>query len=734
MKQTIRTIFMLWLVAVSLHASVDIVVGASRQKSALQPEMQKLRTLLAAEVPAGKIRIIPSSHPVWKWRLAVTGIATEGQARRLLAKLRSRYADAYLLRPDKKRLRDSVKEGEAAAKKDQTIEINFTNLKIVDFIKMVSKITGKNILISEPVEGNVEFVGTRPIPESKLVTLLNQVLASKKLTLLDSGDGYMRVVRSAEAVRSGPPLANRTDIEQIQTEIIPLGSLKVMDVIKQANALISKSGKVSVSNDTNTLIVTDYPANIRVIKEIVRTLSAQNSSDKTIRYVRFQHVDVDSVYSKVSQMVRAYFSNFAKSKQVRVIESPSANSIILVGSRKSIARVIASVKAFDRSSDQKRKDIEMVLIKNTDAAEVVKVLSDLISSEAFSKNIDEMADVETLPVLKKGEKGPKGIAKPKSLAKAAEEGPRTAGNSDIKITYDKQLNAVMIFGTEQERRVLKKIIHQLDTERKQVYVKARILEINNQKASQIGMQYGIAGGVTDSSGLYALSTKIGLSDPTAGVTLANTLGLKIPDVSRIMALGAAISMLSQNGAADIISEPSILCINNEPSSIYVGKTISVVSQSSVATTTTDINRNVYRREDIGLTLDIVPRISSDNKVTLGIKIVSEDILPGSVIGLPKTTKRVVQTSAIVKNGESVIVGGMAREKVSKSREGVPILRNIPLMGKLFEREDVSHEKTTLVVVLTPFIINRSIDLSQLKEELGKLYTFEQSYAMKQLHR
>lgn len=408
MKQTIRTIFMLWLVAVSLHASVDIVVGASRQKSALQPELQKLRTLLAAEVPAGKIRIIPSSHPVWKWRLAVTGIATEGQARRLLAKLRSRYADAYLLRPDKKRLRDSVKEGEAAAKKDQTIEINFTNLKIVDFIKMVSKITGKNILISEPVEGNVEFVGTRPIPESKLVTLLNQVLASKKLTLLDSGDGYMRVVRSAEAVRSGPPLANRTDIEQIQTEIIPLGSLKVMDVIKQANALISKSGKVSVSNDTNTLIVTDYPANIRVIKEIVRTLSAQNSSDKTIRYVRFQHVDVDSVYSKVSQMVRAYFSNFAKSKQVRVIESPSANSIILVGSRKSIARVIASVKAFDRSSDQKRKDIEMVLIKNTDAAEVVKVLSDLISSEEFSKNIDEMADVETLPVLKKGEKGPKG--------------------------------------------------------------------------------------------------------------------------------------------------------------------------------------------------------------------------------------------------------------------------------------------------------------------------------------
>ena len=725
-------VLLLCCIAVNLHAGIDIVVKASRQKQALQSELHDLKTFLSGRVASDKIRIVPSPHPVWKWRLAVTALPDEETARRLLESVRTRYSDAYLLRERQNRHRQEAtkvskkKSEREPPKEDQTIEINFSNLKIVDFIKMVSRITGKNILISEQIEGNVEFVGTKPIRESKLITLLNQVLASKKMTLIDSGEGYMRVVRSSEAVRSGPPLASKTSIDQIQTAIIPLGSLKVMDVIKQANALISKSGKVSVSNETNTLVVTDYPANIKIIREIVSALSTQNSRDKTIRYIRFNHVDVDSVYSKVAQMVRAYFSNYAKSKQVRVIESPSANSIILVGSRNSIRKVVPSIKAFDQTSGKQRKDIEMVMVKNSDAAEVVKVLSDLISSEDFTKSIETMADSETLPVINPAKKG----VKEKGTTDERSDGPkrvRSAGNSNIKITYDKQLNAIMLFGTAQERRILKKIIHQLDTERKQVYVKARILEINNQKASQIGMQYGIAGGISDSSGLYALSTKIGLSDPTAGVTLANNLGLQIPNVSKILALGAAISLLSQNGAADIISEPSILCINNEPSSIYVGKTISVVSQSSVGSTTTDINRNVYRREDIGLTLNILPRISSDNKVTLGIKIVSEDILPGSVIGLPRTTKRVVQTSAIVKNGESVIIGGMAREKVSKRKEGVPILRNIPIMGKLFEREDISRDKTTLVLVLTPYIINKSIDLSRLKEELGKLYTFEQNY-------
>ena len=705
----------------TLSADIAVIAQASRTKSALQQTKTVLQRVLSDKVDPGHIRVIPSGHPIWKWRAAVTGFRTKAQAEQILHLVRSRYPDAYIYMQKTSDLKnDADMNTLAESDKDETIEINFTDLRIVDFIKMVSKITGKNILISEPVEGNVEFVGTRPIKAGKLLTLLNEVLASKKLTLVQSGEDYLRVVRSSDAVRSGPPLSGKTNIDQIQTALIPLGSLKVMDVIKQANALVSKAGKVTVSNDTNTLVVTDYPANIKTIRQIVSILNSQNSRDKTIRFVRFKEVDVDDVYAKIGQMVRAYFNSFAKSKQVRVIESPGTNSIVLVGSRRSIDKILPAVRSFDRAGSQKSKEIEMVLIRNTNAAEVVKVLQELISGNDFERNIETMVQTEESGKGKKTKKGPH-TDRIRTL-------PHKKNASDIKITYDKQLNAVMIFGTQAQRKVLKKIIRQLDRERKQVYVKARILEINNRKASQIGMQYGIAGGVTDSSGLYALSSKLGLSDPTVGISLANNLGLQIPNVSKIFALGAAISLLSQNGAADIISEPSILCINNEQSSIYVGKTISVVSESSVATTTTDINRNTYRREDIGLTLNILPRISSDNKVTLGIKITSEDILPGSVIGLPKTTKRVVQTSAIVKNGESVIIGGMAREKMSKRREGVPILRNIPIMGKLFEREDIEKEKTTLVVVLTPYIINRSIDLSRLKEQLGKLYTFEQNYA------
>ncbi len=101
--------------------------------------------------------------------------------------------------------------------------------------------------------------------------------------------------------------------------------------------------------------------------------------------------------------------------------------------------------------------------------------------------------------------------------------------------------------------------------------------------------------------------------------------------------------MHSSGAANVISEPSLLCVNNLESSLYVGKTESVITQQSVGATTTDLTKNTYTREDIGLTLKVKPRISHDNKVFMDIKVTLEDIAPGSQVGLPVTTKRDIST-------------------------------------------------------------------------------------------
>ncbi len=707
-----KIIFIISLLTAYIHADIQVIVKSAKDQNALFKEKNFLKQkVLGQSFQEYGVSVVPSSHTIWRYRLAVTGIKSWEEAKKILKKARKIYPDAYMLKQKSDKSFENIK----------TVEINFKNLSLKNFITLVAKATNKNILIPKRIEGKVNFVSTKPIREDQLLPMLNQTLLNNGYAMVDSKNGYLNIVKSSDSIRNAPPMLGESDLHEMQTAVLSCKNVKPIDVLKQAKALISKYGKISTANSNNALIVTDYPSNIKSIQNIINVLGRDTTT--TVKYISFKNIDIESAYPEIKKMISSFFRKQSRNQQIQLVKNENSNSIALVGDRRDIAKILPFIKKLDIGSDQKEKDIELVYVKNADAQSVSEILEELISNKSFKKNIDNISS------NKNGAKVKTRASKSGKIQPQKKEKGSIVKNSEgPNITFDKQLNAIMIFGTKKERSVLKSIIKKLDVERKQVYVKARILEINNDKASEIGMQYGIIGGVSDSSGLYALSNKMGLDDAGAALKLANSINLDIPNVKKILALGAAVSLLSEKNAANILSEPSILCINNEESSIYVGKTISVVSQSSVGSTTTDINRNIYNREDIGLTLKIKPRISADRKVALGVEISSEDILPGSLAGLPKTTKRVVKTSAIVKNGETIIVGGLVRDKESKNKTGIPIISNIPLFGKLFKFERTSHDKTTLLLMLTPYIVEQSADLTKLRYDLGKLYLLEQKYA------
>ncbi len=706
----IKILIILLFIKFPVFAQIQVILKASKNQNSLIHERKLLLNTLPHEFPQNKIKIVRSTHPVWKWRLAIVGIKNEYRAKRLLESFQRRYRDAYINRTKSSIQNHKTLKYKKRAK-DEEIEIKVNNLSIKDFINTVSRISGKNILMTEDIEGEVNFIGDNPIKESNLFALLNQVLSSKGYILIDSNNGYLSVIKNKEALKNAPPIFNKSNNSQeIQTAVLKLENMKAVDIIKQAKILVSQYGKVSIANNVNSLIVTDFPQNINAIKGIIAEIDKSNS--KTIRFVGFKNVDVAILYPRISKIVSSYFSQGSKSQQIKIVKNENANGIVLVGEKKNLSKIVPYIKKLDMKSDENGKDIELVYIKNTDAGELAKLLNQIISNKSFQGNIINMSENVSKSALKNKKNGDKEFI---------------LNSNKPTINYDKQLNAIMIFGTTQERKVLKSLAKKLDVERQQVYVQAKIIEINNLKASKIGMKYGIIGGVSNSSGLYALSSQIGLENSDIGLSLSKSLGLTLPNVQNLLALGATVSLLSEKSAANILSEPSILCINNEESSLYVGQTISVVSQSSIGESTTDLSKNTYSREDIGLTLKIKPRISADNKVALGIEISLEDILPDSLIGLPKTTKRLVKTSAIVQNGETIIVGGLVKDKNNDNSGGIPIIKNIPLLGKLFEYDNTSKEKTTLVLMLTPYIIKNSVELTKLREDLGHLDLLENRF-------
>jgi len=557
------------------------------------------------------------------------------------------------------------------------IELNFKNLKISDFIKMVAKITNQNILLTRDLRGRVNFISVKPINEKEIYDILLNILRSKGYTLIED-NGFLKVVRSAEAYRNAPPLAEKNKLDQIETDIIFVKNIQARAAFGQINFLLSRFGKVVVNNEKNLLIITDYPRNLKLIKEVLKKIDTKNQF--YARFYDLKFADVNKIFPQVADIINGLYP--MNTYKYRIIKNPDRNEIIAVAPKVVLNELNEVIKRLDKKSKSANMTTAIITLKNSDAISMIRILAQVINNK-YRNSKDKPS-----------------------------------------ITADKETNSLIILATKEQLEIIKKIINALDIPKEQVYVKAKILEISNTKASEIGSQFGLLGGIADSgSGLYTLSANLG------GNALAFNpadLGLNIPNLKQGIALGVTINLLETLGAAKKLSEPSILCINNTPSTIYIGKTVSVLTGKTTSTSTSES----YTRQDIGLTLKVKPRIDSDNKVSLNVQATIEDLLPGSQTTLPITSKRQVNTTAIVQNGQTIIIGGLVRDNDDLTTKKVPLLGDIPILGNLFKDKIANKDKTTIVILLTPYIVKKSADLDKLRYTLAKLNELEQKFTQK----
>ena len=422
------------------------------------------------------------------------------------------------------------------------ININFKDLKIMDFVKITSKIINKNILITDEIEGNVNFISNKPVNKNELTKILNYVLEDKGYKLVFNDDIFRVVKLSSE------PIVLDTKIDLLKEKII-------------------------------------------------------------------------------------------------------------------------------------EKEIKIFPLKNIEAINVLKIIESIIS-----KNIYDNPNNKPL------------------------------------ISLDEDSNSIIVKATRDEIKEIKLLIDELDVEKAQVYVQARIIELNDELVNQIGVSYGIFAASANNNGLTTFSSSLNKGDiPTFSVD-----GLTIPDITSGLALGATLNLLRQNGALDIVSEPSILAINNKESSIYVGETISIKTSSSV--TDGGTTRENFQREDVGLTLKVKPRISNETKVTLEINTILEGVKTTQTIsGNADTSKKEVKTTAILNNGESVIIGGLIENKIETTNQKVPVLGDIPLFGELFKNDISNNKKNNLVVIITPYLIPKTKDITFIRNKLSELKSLEDKY-------
>ncbi|MEA3513306.1 MAG: secretin N-terminal domain-containing protein [Campylobacterota bacterium] len=569
----------------------------------------------------------------------------------------------------------------------EKINLNFKDLEITTLIKAVSKTLDKNILMEKDIKGKVGFIANKAVYKEDLLKILVYTLESKGYTIIEKGD-ILRVVRLNDAAKYNTPIYNNSKnllTNEMVTEVFDIDNVNVDYISSKVRHLISKSAKLVTDKESNTVILTDFIPNIQTVKKVISMISID--SKKTIEVIELKNIQGSSILADLKAVAKAVFNEKIIKEKVAILLNKDSNAIMFVGKKENVAYMTNYLTQVDKKGSLVEKVVVVIPLKNAESKNIIKMITSIITNKKYK-------DPNNKPFA----------------------------------SSDDESNSIILMGPKEEIKYFTSLLEQLDVDKQQVYVQARIIEISEKKTRDVGFKYGLDGFGAGSDGLLNFSSQLNGSGAAGTIPLASlsSYGYDLSSMKNGLSLGMSLNLLNQNGAADIVSEPSLLCINNKESSIYVGQTISI--KTGTTTTTGGIPTDTYKREDVGLTLKVKPRISNGDKVLLEINTKLEDVdQTVTSSGNADTSKKELLTSAIVNNGESIILGGYIRAKTENTVDKIPFFGDIPLLGGLFRNTREVNDKINLVIIITPYIVPKSEDLTYVRNQLAELKLLEDKY-------
>jgi len=603
------------------------------------------------------------------------------------------------------------------------LSMDFTDVELPVLIKFISEQTKKNFIFDERVQGKITIISPRRVTLDEAYEVFLSVLQAKGFTTVTQGN-TIKIVAAREArqdtIRTG--VRKDTGSAEFITRLVPLQYLESAEVVPLVAPLVSKDGMVSAFASSNTLLLIDSRANIDRIVTILGEVDSLGIPGVLRVYPLAYAVAADAAKTLTSIYLEGGAAGAAPAARgrprggqvgtsrgvaVKFLPDARTNSLIVYAGQEMQEDVADLLKQIDIPASAGSGKINVYYLENADAEEISKVLASLSEKRAGVAGAAAPAP---------------GRAVPPPAAGAAVVSAELEGG--VKVTPDKATNSLIIVASANDYETLLGVIRKLDIRRRQVYVEAVIMEITLDKSRDLGVEFrgtvasgdkAVIGGTNfDFRGnvneLFAsLATGNPLIFGGTGLIAGGIAGsVTLPDGTEVPAITAVLRAAQTRNNINILSSPHLLTLDNKEAEIVVGSNVPFITSQARDSTNLANTINTVERKDVGITLRLTPHIHESDFVSLDIfqessAIAASSSLDANTVG-PTTTKRSAKTSVLVKNGDTVVLGGMMQETFTNNASQIPILGDIPLLGHLFRFKSVSRQKTNLLIMLTPRII------------------------------
>ncbi len=568
----------------------------------------------------------------------------------------------------------------------KSITLNMKGADINAVIATVAEAIGKNFIIDPRVKGKVTIISTKPMNKKELYQVFLAILDVHGFTAVPSGNSVIKIMPDSDAKHAGTPSIGKG--EEMITRVIEIKHIAAAQLVPILRPLVPPQGHLAAHAQTNVLILADRVSNINRLLKIIKKIDEPSSSE--IEIIPLQHASASEIVRVLTSLRQKNKKKKSRAAALTLVADERTNSI-LMGGDKSIRLTMKALIAHLDTPSETTGNTHVVYLHYAKAKDLVTVLT--------------------------------GVGKIK--AKAGMKGKKTRGgnnNAIFNIQADEPSNTLVITAAPDVYRSLASVIKKLDVRRAQVLVEAIIAEISANKTNELGIQWfgdGSPSGLAPvaatnfgSPSLAAVGAAAGLAqaggaavDPSSLLGSGLTLGFGRIG-SNTLNFGLLMRALAGTSAANLLSTPSIVTMDNEEAEIFVGQEVSIPTGGYVQVGQLATNPfTTFKAKQVGIRLKVKPQINEGNAIRLDIEQTVDAITAGQAgtAGLV-TSQRTIKTSVMVEDGDIIALGGLISDDETKTVQKVPLLGDIPLLGALFRYKSVVKDKKNLMVFLHPIIL------------------------------
>lgn len=583
----------------------------------------------------------------------------------------------------------------------QEYTVNLKDTDIQEFIKFVADVTETTMVIDPNVKGKVRVISSQPVTQSELYDLFLSILDVQGYTAVRSGK-VIRIVPAKDARSSPVPImADQRAVgsDEYVTQVIRLDNISAAKLIPVLRPLVPQQAHMAAYAPSNAIIISDIRSNIGRIVEIIERMD--RSAVQTTEIIRLKYGVAEDVVTMLNTLEKSRQGEGAEAdKEAVLVADKRTNSVVVTADELSVDRIRKLVSYLDTPLEQSG-NVRVIYLEYADAMEVAEVLTRVV------QNISRL-----------------------------EEGGnnRRQGNGDSTIEADEGTNSLIITADTDEMAALEAVIARLDIRRAQVLIEAIIVEMEMTEGQELGLQWLFS----NDSGMFGSNMSASEAQRQQNQAIADAL---LPDdgsenigtravagalsqvpgttvgwgvVDEDLTMTVILNALETQGNANILSTPSLLTLDNEEAYITVGQQVPFLTGSYTNTGTGNGAQNPFQtieRQNVGVTLRVTPQINEGDAVVLDIVQEVSSIAPSRLASDVITNERKIETMVLANDNDIVVLGGLVKDDVQDSTQGVPFLSDIPLLGRLFRNDVVTVTKSNLLVFIRPTIIRDDEDLA-----------------------